>query len=297
MERYLIINADDYGASLSANQAVEHLFNEGFLTSTTLMTPCPWAMEALHRAKNTKKIRVGLHLAFNAEYPLYKWGPVCRNRRVGSPLDENGFFYDKVPPLLQAAKSEDITAEMEAQYEFMARQGTRPTHMDNHMGSVYGLYGRSFLKETFAFCAKHHLNFRLPRSAKNFDGLSDELKNSLSYIETEADRLGIGILDDLFTHPNALTTDDTYETVRDYYLNRIRNIGPGITEMFLHPAMETEELKAICSSWQKRVWEYRLMLDDTVFKTIESEGIRLVGWTDAPFRNKQSSNKPSGKTT
>ncbi|HBG75737.1 polysaccharide deacetylase family protein [Eubacteriales bacterium mix99] len=284
MERCLIINADDYGVSLSANQAVEHLFDEGFLTSATLMTPCPWATEALHRAKNNKKMRVGLHLTFNAEYPLYKWGPVCRNRTVGSLLDENGFFYDKVPPLLQTAKSEDITAEMEAQYEFMTRQGIRPTHMDNHMGSVYGLNGRPFLKETFAFCAKHHLNFRLPRSAKKFAGLPEELKDALSGIEAEVDGLGIGIPDDLFSHPNALTPNDTYETVRDYYLNRIRSIDPGITEMFLHPARETEELKAICGSWQKRVWEYRLMLDDTVFRAIESEGIRLVGWTDAPFK-------------
>ncbi len=38
MERYLIINADDYGMSQSTNQAIEHLFNEGFITSTTLMT-------------------------------------------------------------------------------------------------------------------------------------------------------------------------------------------------------------------------------------------------------------------
>ena len=288
MERYLIINADDYGVCLSANQAVEHLFNEGFITSTTLMTPCPWAEEALNRAKNNQKMRVGLHLTFNAEWHLYKWGPVCRTKPVGSLLDEDGYFYSRVAPLLQTAQPEDITSEMEAQYDFMAKRGYPPTHADNHMGSVYGLEGRSFLKEAFAFCTKHGLNFRLPRSAENFGSLPEELKSSLEGIAAEADRMGIGILDDLFSHPFALTPSDTYETVRDYYLNRIRKIRPGITEMFLHPAKETEELKAICGGWQKRVWEYRLMLDDMVIKAIEAEGIKLVGWTDAPFRNRRS---------
>jgi predicted glycoside hydrolase/deacetylase ChbG (UPF0249 family) len=284
MERFLIINADDFGVCLSANQAVEHLFNDGFITSTTLMTPCPWAEEALNRAKNNKKMRVGLHLTFNAEWTLYKWGPVCRTKLVNSLLDRDGYFYSKVAPLLQTAQPEDIIAEMEAQYGFMEKRGYKPTHADNHMGSVYGLEGRPFLSEVFDFCAKHGLNFRLPRYTETFGGLPEELKSFLGNVSAAADQMGIGILDRLCFHPFDLTPNDTYETVRDYYLNLIRNTRPGITEIFLHPAKETEELKAICHDWQKRVWEYRLMLDDLVIKTIEAEGIKLVGLTDAPFK-------------
>lgn len=284
MERYLIINADDYGSCLSSNQAVEHLFNEGFITSATLMTPCPWAEEALHRAKNNKKMRVGLHLTLNSEWEFYKWGPVCKAKLVTSLLDEDGYFYRDVPSLLKVAKADEVSAELEAQLNFMLKRDYRPTHIDNHMGSLYGLQGQSFIKEVFALCAQHGFNFRLPRSPETHGPIPDELKSSLSQIIDMADRLGIGILDNLSSHPYALTNNDTYETVRDYYLNLIRNSRPGITEIYLHPAKETEELKAICPDWQKRVWEYRLMLDDMVIKTIESEGIKLVGWTDAPFK-------------
>jgi predicted glycoside hydrolase/deacetylase ChbG (UPF0249 family) len=283
MERYLIINADDYGMCLSANQAVEHLFNEGFITSTTLMTPCPWAEDAINRAKNNKKMRVGLHTTFNSEWALYKWGPLCRAKPVNSLLDKDGYFYSDVAPLLQTAQPGDIVAEMEAQYEFMEKRGCKPTHVDNHMGSVYGLVGRSFLDEVFTFCAKHGLNFRLPRCTETLGQLPEWLKSALEGYAATADQMGIGIIDHLCSHPFALTSNDTYETVRDYYLGLIRNARPGITEVYLHPAKETEELKAICHDWQKRVWEYRIMLDDMVIKTIEAEGIKLVGWTDAPF--------------
>lgn len=284
MERYLIINADDYGSSLSSNLAVEHLFNEGFITSATLMTPCPWAEDALHRAKNNKKMRVGLHLTLNSEWEFYRWGPVCKTKLVTSLLDEDGYFYRDVPSLLQVAKTDEIEIEIQAQLDFMLKRGYRPTHIDNHMGSLYGLQGPSYLKEVFSLCSQYGFNFRLPRSTETFGPIPEQLKNSLAEIAETADALGIGILDNLCSHPFALTSNDTYETVRDYYLDLIRNAPPGITEIFIHPAKESEELKAICPDWQKRVWEYRLMLDDIVIKTIESEGIKLVGWTDAPFK-------------
>ena len=46
MERYLIINADDFGMCHSANLAVMDLLKKGGITSATIMAPCPWAKEA-----------------------------------------------------------------------------------------------------------------------------------------------------------------------------------------------------------------------------------------------------------
>lgn len=154
------------------------------------------------------------------------------------------------------------------------------------MGSLYGLEGPSFLKEVFQLCAEHRLNFRLPKSTKTFGPVPEELKNVLAEIVQIAENLGIGLLDNLCTHPFPLTKDDSYQSVKDYYLNLIRNLPAGITEMYLHPAKETEELKAVCPDWQKRVWEYQLLLDDEVIRTIEAEGIKVVSWADAPFKNK-----------
>lgn len=63
--RYLIINADDFGMCTETNQAVLKLFQEGRLTSTSLMAPCPGAEEAAQMAK-TYGFSVGLHITLSS---------------------------------------------------------------------------------------------------------------------------------------------------------------------------------------------------------------------------------------
>ena len=281
-ERYLIINADDYGMCHAANEAVEDLFNNGLITSATLMTPCPWAEDALRRAERNERMHVGLHLTLNAEYQTYRWGPVSR-KPVPSLLDEWGYLFQSVPPLLAEAEPEDIRTEIAAQLDWMLARGYRPTHMDNHMGSLYGLMGPGFLPDVFALCAKHGLPFRMPRSPVTFGRLPPDIQAILARACAEADRLGVGILDSLLDFGRPLTPSDTYETVKARYIEVIRGIGPGINELFLHPALDTAELRAICPAWQMRVWEHRVMLDDEVGRVIEKEGIKLTTWTEAPF--------------
>lgn len=284
-DRYLIINADDYGMCHAANEAVEDLFNNGFITSTTLMTPCPWAEDALHRAENNKRMNVGLHLTMNSEWQFYRWGPVSRTT-VPSLLDDGGYLYRTVAPLLQQAEAKDVTTEISAQLDWMLSRGYRPTHIDNHMGSLYGLEGQSFLAEVFALCAPHGFAFRLPRSAATFGKVPPQLEAMLSQLARQADSLGIGILDNLLDFGRSLQPSDTYETVKERYLSIVRGIGPGINELYVHPALESDELKAICPAWQMRVWEHRLMRDEDVGNVIEQEGIRLTTWKAAPFQQR-----------
>lgn len=284
-ERYLIINADDYGMCQSGNAAVEDLFNNGYITSTTLMTPCPWAEDGLRRAKENKRMNVGLHLTTNSEWEFYRWGPVSRTP-VPSLLDDGGYLFRAVAPLLAQATAEDIRTEIEAQLNWMAARGYRPTHLDNHMGSLYGLEGRSFLGEVFALCAPNGFSFRLPRSAETFGKVPPAVEATLSQVSAQADKLGIGILDNLLDFGRPLMPSDTYETVKERYLGIIRGIRPGINELYAHPALESNELKAACPAWQMRVWEHRLMKDDDVGKTIDKEGIKLTTWKEAPFRQR-----------
>lgn len=284
-ERYLIINADDYGMCQSGNAAVEDLFNNGYITSTTLMTPCPWAEDALRRAEGNQKMNVGLHLTLNSEWAYYRWGPVSR-APVPSLLDDGGYLFRAVAPLLLQAKAEDVKTEIAAQLDWMISRGYRPTHLDNHMGSLYGLEGQSFLAEVFALCAPNDFSFRLPRSAESLGPIPPQVSATLAQVCAQADHLGVGILDSLLDFGRPLTPRDTYETVKERYLGIIRGIGPGINELYAHPALESEELKAACPAWQMRVWEHKLLRDDDVGKTIDSEGIKLTTWKEAPFKQR-----------
>ena len=62
MDKYLIINADDFGMCRAANMAVADLFQKGGITSATIMTPCGWAKNAGIWAKNNPEHAVGVHL-------------------------------------------------------------------------------------------------------------------------------------------------------------------------------------------------------------------------------------------
>lgn len=50
-ERYLIINADDFGLCENMNQAICELFRLGAITSSSILSPAPMAMNACQYAK------------------------------------------------------------------------------------------------------------------------------------------------------------------------------------------------------------------------------------------------------
>ncbi len=281
--RYLILNADDYGMSQSTNEAVEDLFENGFITSTTLMTPCPWAEDGVARAKRNARMRVGLHTTLTSEWAGYRWGPVSREP-VASLPDSAGYLPRTVKELVEKAEPKDVQTELTAQMRFMAERGLPPTHLDNHMGSVYGLVGPNYLETIFSLCAPGKLGFRMPRTLEGFGPVPPELAAQVGTLIAAADSLGIGLLDRLLDFGRPLTPSDTYETIRARYIQvATEGCVSGVNELYMHPALETPELKAICPAWQMRVWEHRVLKDPAFRDALNAAGIVLTTWTDAPF--------------
>ena len=58
------------------------------------------------------------------------------------------------------------------------------------------------------------------------------------------------------------------------------NIPEGITETYVHPALETDELKSIVPLWEQRVWEYQVMKDPETEKYLNAHGVELVSYRD-----------------
>src|SRR4051794_34141552 len=69
-ERTLIVTADDFGASLAVNDAVEQAHRQGILTSASLMVAAPAAGDAVARARRLPALKVGLHLVLTDGRPL-----------------------------------------------------------------------------------------------------------------------------------------------------------------------------------------------------------------------------------
>ena len=286
--RYLIINADDFGLCKETNDAVEHLFNEGRITSTTVMVPGKESKDAINRAKSSSRIKMGLHITLNSDFCHEKWQSAAPSGKVPSLLDEDSKLFYDVDCLYKNAKGNEVAIEINAQYDFVMSLGYRPTHADSHCGTLYGLSGRPFLKEAYEFCAKHKLPFRFPKSKtfiiSKFGGnVPREIDTAHTGAVAFAEKMGISLLTDMVTNPFDMKDIPSYDNLKEFYLSAIRNIKEGVTELFLHPSGNNRDFMLITSNWQKRIWEYQFLLDDDMMKTIELEGIKLVSWDNAPF--------------
>ncbi len=279
--RAIILNADDFGMCHAANTAIIELLTAGRLDSTTVMVPCAWSPEALRFAADSPA-DVGVHLVLTSEWSAYRWRPLTGTET--SLVDAAGFFPAEVRPVEEHATEEDVVAELRAQLRAALAAGVDVTHLDNHMGSVYGLHtGRDFLRPVLALAAEYGLPFRLPRIADGLD-IDPALQPALDEAVAVADAQGVVILDRLWTHPFPLAgegtdAEATYEEVRAGFLDLLRAAPAGVTEIYLHPMHDNAELRSVVDfAATKRGYEHRLLSDPLVAETIASEGIVRIGW-------------------
>lgn len=283
--KYLIINADDFGLCTETNEAIEKIFNEGTITSTTIMAPNPGFSHGIKIAKENKNINLGMHITLNSEWKI-KCKSISSKDEVSSILNEDGYFYETVVEFAKHAKGDEVIKEIEAQYKKIAENNLKITHADSHMGAVYGLTGTSFMKETLEFCAKYKLPFRFPKNLESVSSiikmqdLPEELKAMHKEIINYANFLKVPLIDTLLTNTLPFSEIKSYDVLRDSYLNLILNLKDGVTEIFLHPSKDCPNLSFDNPKWIKREWEFQFLLSSDIKKLIDREKIELIGWKD-----------------
>ncbi len=114
MNRYLIVNADDFGRSRGVNDGVIACHEDGILTSASLMVRWPAAGEAAVYARRKSRFSVGLHVDLS-EWTVDKgeWRPL----------------YERVAEDDEAAVEAEIGAQLALFRELV---GGDPTHIDGH---------------------------------------------------------------------------------------------------------------------------------------------------------------------
>jgi len=279
--KLLIINADDFGVCHATNTGIFELLEEGTVSSATVMMPCGWSREAVKWSSERPHLDVGVHFTLTSEWEPNKWGPVSRQGDVTSLVTAEGVFPADIATVERQAKPEQVKAELIAQIEMAKAMGLDPTHLDNHMGSVYGLAtGRHFMKEVFEVCALYRLPFRVPRTLPADWNLSPELAGTAQQLAAYADALGIAILDHLVGLQYRPQPGETYDSFKRQMIQLLTSLQPGVNELVLHPSHVTDELKALNPTWVKRGWEMEIFRDPDVLQAMEDASIQRIRWSE-----------------
>ncbi|QYR20725.1 polysaccharide deacetylase family protein [Paenibacillus sp. sptzw28] len=277
-DRLLIIHADDFGSSHSANQAIIELFRSGGITSASIMMPCEAAAEAAAFCKRNDTAHVGIHLTLTSSRNQFL-KPVFKEFSLDSLITRDGFFPEEVSLIERDADSQQVKKELAAQIESAIALGIDPTHLDCHEGCLLGLaLGRDFLDIVFELCEEYALPFLLPHRIVLQSFLNEAQKSLFRKKISEAAARGIYLIDDLSVFPYELEEGESYETLKIEWGNRLAHLMPGITQMVTHPAMMTTELLALTGHAAKRELEYRLLRDSGSKALVEEMKIKLISW-------------------
>ena len=156
-ERRLIIHADDLGMSHAVNRATFEALEHGWVTSASILVPCPWFPEVAAWAKKHQDADLGIHLAVNSEWTGFRWGPLSGRGAVPSLLDDQGYMALLEEGVVQRAKADEVEKELRAQVDFARKSGVNITHLDSHMATLFRT------PELFAVYRKIADEFHLPQ--------------------------------------------------------------------------------------------------------------------------------------
>ena len=284
MSKYLIVNADDFGLCKSSNDAVIDLFLDGKLLSSTIMFPCPGHAQAAEFAAAHPEYAIGVHLTLTSEWPTYRWKPLTDGKSL---VDADGYMWRKTEDVERNADYNDLRREIEAQIERAYSFGMTPSHIDNHMGTLYGNRTGRFglLKLIMQIVGDKDFSYRLytkvDKSMAPRGTPYPVYKLSSLYTSHLARKYKV-ILPDYLLFPDwtAELKANGYEGYRDTILKLWTNIPDGVTETFVHPALETDELKGIVGSWRDRVWEYSILKDPDTHKYLKEHGVTMISYRD-----------------
>jgi predicted glycoside hydrolase/deacetylase ChbG (UPF0249 family) len=254
--KFVILNCDDLGSSRSANVAVYDALRHGVATSATLMVPCPWARDAaaMYRGED-----VGVHLTLNAEWETYRWGPITHSPSL---LDGDGGFPRTQPDVWDHADLDEVRRECRAQVERAILWGFDVSHLDSHMGTMQ--LRADFFDVYLELAVDFGLPLRMP-------GASGERMIGFPYRRVAADE-GVVFPDHfVYTHVGSRRTIE----------RTLFDLRPGVTEMYVHPAVDTDELRASHPDWPQRVEDHAYVTTDATLRDlIERSGAILIGYRE-----------------
>ncbi len=269
--KLLIIHGDDLAVAHAVDLATFKGLDEKALSSTSVMVPCPWLPEVAAYAKDHPDADIGIHLTLTSEWKSYRWGSVAPRDQVPSLFDADGYLWPDAPFVAKHARPEDVEREIRAQIDHALKLGIKPTHLDNHMGSVFTD------PALFAVFTKVAREYGLPFLAVRIPNAPPQMLAQL----TDRDI----VLDSVIMAHEGVRPEEW----KDFYAGLLRTIKPGLTELIVHLGYNDAELRAITeghpgwdAAWRQR--DFDVVTGPEFKKLLQENHITVVRWRDLQKR-------------
>ena len=275
----LIVTADDFGASIPINEAVELGHRNGILTSASLMIAGRAADDAVARARRLPRLGVGLHVT------LVDGHPVLPAREISELVGADGRFLDTaLPVVLRLAVSprarRQAAAEIRAQLEAFRRTGLPLDHVDGHhhlhlhptiqrilvrLAREYGIRFVRVPNEPFT-TARRAMGDRWAlrlASAMLLHGRTEAMRRRLRRGGIASNDQVLGLIDSGHMRPERLKAF-------------LRALPDGVSELYLHPATRRAgPLDTLPAEYEPEA-EYAALIDRTVRDALVESGAELT---------------------
>jgi hopanoid biosynthesis associated protein HpnK len=286
----LIINADDFGFTRGVNAGIVRAFNEGLLTSTTIMANGDAFEDAAELARANPGLAVGCHLA------AIGGGPVAPASEVASLVGEDGRLPQTLSQLMASlvrgkVRMNDVEREFQAQVERVIASGITPTHLDTHKHSHAD-------PRVFEALARVARRFHIERVRNPFEAVFDPYAVGVAqksrrrvYFKQWAMSAVVSARARKFrqiARSYGLVAPDHFRGVRltglldsEAVRSVISSLKEGTTELMCHPGIYDEELEQAHTRLKReRQRELEALTDPALRRAIEERGVQLISYRE-----------------
>lgn len=268
--KLLILHADDLGMSHSENAATFYAMEHGSVSSASIMMPTPWITEAANYQHNHPNADFGLHLTITSEWNYLKWGAVASSSGVQGLLNKNGFFFSTVDSVYRSSSAAEVEKELRAQIEKARSLGIDITHLDSHMGTLFGR--ADYLKVLIKLGREYKLPVLLSKPIF---------------------KMGFNIDLDSLTTDKDVTLDMIYmaypqnykDGMESFYTRIIKSLKPGVSEIIFHLGYNDSEMQAATidhpdygAEWRQA--DFNFFSSDKCKALLKENNIQLITWRE-----------------
>jgi hopanoid biosynthesis associated protein HpnK len=279
--RFLIVTADDFGLHEAVNEAVEQASVCGVLTAASLMVAAPAAEDAIRRARKLPNLRTGLHLVLADGRamlaPELIPGLADPTGHMDSRMLVNGVRFFMLPDVRR-----QLEAEIRAQFCAYARTGLALDHVNVHkhfhlhptvlemLLRIGGDYGMRAVR------LPHEPHWFAMRGGKWISGANGVfLTPWLALMKRRLRNANIAYNDRVFGIAASGAMDE------GKLLDILSRLPPGVTEIYLHPAVQSGSAIAESMSGYRHSDELAALLSPRVSAAIAAGGFGRGGYADA----------------